>query len=71
MEHSYTVESLERMAAGAGLELLAPAPNAFDATNGTLHWEPEVGDPGLQRAYVVNRLRILLASSVYPYLRAV
>jgi 2-polyprenyl-3-methyl-5-hydroxy-6-metoxy-1,4-benzoquinol methylase len=51
VEHSYTVESLERMAGGAGLELLAPAPNTLDATNGTLHWELEMGDPGLQRTY--------------------
>lgn len=51
VEQSYTVESLEAMARSAGLELLAPFPNPFDAANGTLHWELEMGDAGLQRAY--------------------
>lgn len=51
VEHSYTVGSLERMAAEAGLELLAPFPNPFDAASGTLHWDVELGDPELQRAY--------------------
>jgi len=51
VEHSYTVESLARMAADAGLELLAPCPNAHDAAAGTLHWELEMGDAELQRAY--------------------
>lgn len=51
VEHSYTVESLDRMAGEAGLELLAPCPNPVDAGDGTLHWELEMGDPGLQGAY--------------------
>jgi SAM-dependent methyltransferase len=51
VEHSYTVESLAQMAADAGLELLAPCPNAHDAAAGTLHWEMEMGDAELQRAY--------------------
>lgn len=51
VECSYTVESLDRMAGEAGLELLAPCPNAFDAAKGSLHWEIELGAPGLQRAY--------------------
>lgn len=51
VEHSYTVESLDHMAGQAGLELLAPCPNPVDAGDGTLHWELEMGDPGLQRAY--------------------
>lgn len=51
VEHSYTVESLERLAAGAGLELLAPFPNAYDAVEDNLHWELELGDPELQAAY--------------------
>jgi hypothetical protein len=51
VEHSYTVESLERLAGGAGLELLAPFPGPVDAARGTLHWELELGDPELQRAY--------------------
>jgi SAM-dependent methyltransferase len=51
VEHSYTVESLERMVHEAGLELLTPFPDPFDAANGTLHWELEMGDPELQRAY--------------------
>ena len=51
VEHSYTVESLDRMARGAGLEILGPCPNPIDADRGTLHWELEMGDPELQRAY--------------------
>jgi SAM-dependent methyltransferase len=51
VEHSYTVQSLAHLAAGAGLELLAPCPNAHDAASGTLHWEMEMGDAELQRAY--------------------
>lgn len=51
VEQSYTVESLEAMARGAGLDLLTPFPNPFDAANGTLHWEMELGDAELQRAY--------------------
>jgi SAM-dependent methyltransferase len=51
VEHSYTVESLDQLARGAGLELLAPFPNSFDAANGRLHWELELGDPELQGAY--------------------
>jgi 2-polyprenyl-3-methyl-5-hydroxy-6-metoxy-1,4-benzoquinol methylase len=51
VEHSYTVESLDRMAADAGLELLAPCPNPGDTVRGTLHWEMEMGDAELQRVY--------------------
>lgn len=51
VERSYTVDSLERLARGVGLELLAPFPSAHDAADGTLHWEAELGDPELQRAY--------------------
>lgn len=51
VEHSFTVESLDALAHAAGLELLTPFPNAFDAAKGTLHWEMELGDPELQRAY--------------------
>jgi len=51
VEHGYTVQSLERMAMGAGLELLAPFPNPRDAAEGTLDWELELGDPELQEAY--------------------
>ena len=51
VEHSYTVESLEHLARGAGLELAAPFPSVFDAAAGTLHWEMEMGDSELQRAY--------------------
>jgi 2-polyprenyl-3-methyl-5-hydroxy-6-metoxy-1,4-benzoquinol methylase len=51
VEHSYTVESLGRMAADAGLELLGPVPNPVDAVGDTMDWEMEMGDPELQRAY--------------------
>lgn len=51
VEHSYTVESLDRMARGAGLELLAPYPSPADVADGSVHWELEMGDAELQRAY--------------------
>ena len=51
LEHSYTVESLERMAAGTGLELLAPFPNALDAARDNIYWEIDPGDAELRRAY--------------------
>lgn len=51
LEYSYTVESLDRMAQSAGLELLSPFPNPINAASGNLEWEMEMGDPELQRAY--------------------
>ena len=51
VEHSYTLESLDELARGAGLELLGPFPNPYDAETGNVHWEMEMGDPELQRAY--------------------
>jgi len=51
VEHSYTVESLDRMAADAGLELLVPIPDPVDTAAGSFQWELEMGDPTLQRAY--------------------
>jgi 2-polyprenyl-3-methyl-5-hydroxy-6-metoxy-1,4-benzoquinol methylase len=51
VEHSYTVESLDGMARGAGLELAAPAVNQFDAARDTFDWEMEMGDGELQRTY--------------------
>ncbi|HYR11917.1 MAG TPA: methyltransferase domain-containing protein, partial [Longimicrobium sp.] len=79
VEHSYTVESLDRMAAGAGLELLAPCANANDAATDTLQWEMELGDPELQRAYdaladvrrwqVTNLLRVQDSPMLWFYLQ--
>lgn len=51
VEHSYTVESLDRMAEGAGLELLTPFPGGGDSEAGAPNWEMEMGDPELQRVY--------------------
>jgi SAM-dependent methyltransferase len=79
VEHSYTVESLDRMAAGAGLELVAPCPNQNDGATDTLHWETELGDPVLQRAYdalpdvrrwqVTNLLRVQESPMLWFYLQ--
>jgi 2-polyprenyl-3-methyl-5-hydroxy-6-metoxy-1,4-benzoquinol methylase len=79
VEHSYTVESLDRMAAAAGLELLAPCANPNDAATDTLQWEMELGDPGLQRAYdalpdvrrwqVTNLLRVEASPMLWFYLQ--
>jgi 2-polyprenyl-3-methyl-5-hydroxy-6-metoxy-1,4-benzoquinol methylase len=79
VEHGYTVESLEAMAAGAGLELLAPFPAASDAAEGSVHWELELGDPELQAAYdalldarrwqVTNLLRLDDSPMLWFYLR--
>jgi len=51
VEHSYTVESLDELGRDAGLEMLAPYPNQFDAAKDNLDWELELGDPELQAAY--------------------
>lgn len=51
VEHSYTVESLDRMAGSAGLELLVPFPGSGDVGASALNWEMEMGDPELQHAY--------------------
>ena len=79
VEHSYTVESLARMARGTGLEVLAPVPNPFDAARDTLEWEMEMGDPELQRAYdalpdverwhVTNLLRLEGSPMLWFYLQ--
>lgn len=49
--YSYTVESLEDLAAACGLELLVPSINEFDKTDGRLSWNMELGDPHLQERY--------------------
>ncbi|MET0398502.1 MAG: class I SAM-dependent methyltransferase [Longimicrobiaceae bacterium] len=51
VEHSYTVESLDRMADSAGLELLAPFPSGWNAAHDACDWELEMGDAELQRVY--------------------
>jgi SAM-dependent methyltransferase len=51
VEHSYTVQSLDGMARDAALELLSPFPNQNDAGEDTLHWELDLGDAELRRAY--------------------
>lgn len=51
VEHSYTVESMEDMAAACLLELVAPCINVFDKSHKTLSWNMEFGDAGLQDQY--------------------
>ncbi|HEU0080075.1 MAG TPA: class I SAM-dependent methyltransferase, partial [Longimicrobiaceae bacterium] len=50
VEHSYTVESLDRMVGSTGLELLTPFPSKWNAASDR-DWELEMGDPELQRVY--------------------
>jgi len=51
VEYSYTVESLEDMAASCGLELVAPCINIFDKATKTFSWNMEFSDPELQDHY--------------------
>jgi 2-polyprenyl-3-methyl-5-hydroxy-6-metoxy-1,4-benzoquinol methylase len=49
VENSYTVESLEDLAARCNLELLYPCSDMFD--KGTISWSMSFTDPDLQSAY--------------------
>jgi len=51
VERSYTVESFEALAAGCGLELVAPCLNRFDQAMGRLSWYVDLGDPEVQKVY--------------------
>ena len=49
--YSYTVESLQEMAAGCGLELLLPCLNQFDKAAGTPLWNLDFKDPAVRELY--------------------
>lgn len=49
--YSYTVESLQEMAAGCGLELLLPCLNQFDKAAGTPPWNLDFDDPVTRELY--------------------
>jgi hypothetical protein len=51
VEYSYTVESLQELADGCGLELLAPCINQYDKANDAFSWNMEFADPDLQEQY--------------------
>ncbi|MDQ3174279.1 MAG: TauD/TfdA family dioxygenase [Acidobacteriota bacterium] len=49
--YSYTVQSLEELAASCNLELLTPCINLFDKTEEKFSWNMEFPDPELQARY--------------------
>jgi hypothetical protein len=49
--YSYTVESLEDMAASCGLEMLLPCLNQFDKETGNYSWNMKFSDPLLKEMY--------------------
>jgi SAM-dependent methyltransferase len=51
IEHSYTVESLEELVTGCGLELVAPRINLFDTARNAFSWTMDFTDPELQELY--------------------
>jgi 2-polyprenyl-3-methyl-5-hydroxy-6-metoxy-1,4-benzoquinol methylase len=51
VEHSYTVESLEEMAASCGLELIAPCLSMFVKAIGSFFWNLTFADEELQEQY--------------------
>lgn len=51
VEHSYTVESLEQMAAQCGLELLLPSISPWDKASGTLSWNLRFPQNEIQKMY--------------------
>jgi SAM-dependent methyltransferase len=51
VEHSYTVSSLERLAASCGLEYAAHCISRFDTAAGAVNWNMEFNDRDLQRTY--------------------
>lgn len=52
LEHSYTVESLEALAASCGLELLTPCISTYAKfVSPAIEWNLRFGDPALQEVY--------------------
>lgn len=51
VEYSYTVESLEELAANCNLEFLLPCLNQFDKTNERYNWNMAFDDPEIDDCY--------------------
>jgi SAM-dependent methyltransferase len=51
VEHSYTVESLDALAARCGLEFLAPCISPYDKAKQTISWNMKFDQDELQRRY--------------------
>jgi len=51
VEYTFTVESLEELAQGCGLEMAAPCINSFDQARETYFWNMDFSDPPLQELY--------------------
>jgi len=51
VEHSFTVESLQRAAAGCGLEMLTFCNDVFSRSYHRADWNLEIADPHLQELY--------------------
>ncbi|HKX33398.1 MAG TPA: class I SAM-dependent methyltransferase, partial [Blastocatellia bacterium] len=51
VEHSYTIDSFDSLAAAANLELLAPCTSQYEKINQYPFWSMEFGDPVVQTHY--------------------
>jgi hypothetical protein len=79
VEYSFTVESLEELAKGCGLEMAAPCINSFDNARETYFWNMEFSDPDLQELYdsfadakrwhITNCLMLEKSPMLWLYLR--
>lgn len=79
VENSYTMESLEQLAATAGLELLYPSCDLFDNPQASAAWNLSFSDPALQQAYyalpdlrrwqVTNQLLFARSPQLWFYLQ--
>jgi len=79
VEHSYTVESLERMAADCGLEIVMPCVNRYDRASRNFSWNMEFDDalvqehfdalPDTSRWQVANLLLLEKSPGLWFYLQ--
>ncbi len=79
VEHSYTVESLERLLESAGLEILLPCVNQFDKAAGRLTWNLKFDDeqaaclyealPDVPRWQVSNLLMVERSPMLWFYVQ--
>ena len=79
VEHSYTVESLDSMAASCGLEIVMPCINVYDKASKSYAWNMEFGDalvqehfdalPDISRWQVANLLLLEKSPGIWFYLQ--
>ncbi len=79
VEYSYTVEALNELAEGCGMEMLLPCPNEYDAGKDIANWHIEFDDgdvqrdfdalPDLQRWQVANLLLLERSPMMWFYLQ--